>query len=68
MTIKDDEVLVRVHAAGLNAGDVFTMRGVPSAVRLMVGLLKPKKNHVPGWDVAGHVETIGKNVAQSTRG
>jgi NADPH:quinone reductase-like Zn-dependent oxidoreductase len=64
LTVKDDEVLVRVHAAGLNAGDVFTMRGVPSAVRLMVGLIKPKKNHVPGWDLAGHVEAIGKNVTR----
>ena len=62
--VNDDDVLVRVHAAGLNAGDVFTMRGVPSAVRLMVGLLKPRKNHVPGWDVAGHVEAVGKNVTQ----
>ena len=62
--VKDDDVLVRVHAAGLNAGDVFTMRGAPSAVRLIVGLLKPKNNHVPGWDVAGRVEAIGKNVTQ----
>ena len=62
--VNDDDVLVRVHAVGLNAGDVFTMRGVPSAVRLVVGLLKPKKNHVPGWDVAGHVEEVGKNVTR----
>jgi len=62
--VKDDDVLIRVHAVGLNAGDVFTMRGVPSAVRLVVGLLKPKKNHVPGWDVAGHVEEVGKNVTR----
>jgi len=64
LVVKDDDVLVCVHAAGLNAGDVFTMRGVPSAVRLVVGLLKPKKNHVPGWDVAGHVEAVGKNVTR----
>ena len=62
--VKDNNVLVRVQSAGLNAGDVFTMRGAPSAVRLIVGLLKPKNNHVPGWDVAGYVEAIGKNVTQ----
>ena len=62
--VKDDDVLVRVHAAGLNAGDVFTMRGVPYLVRLVIGLLKPKKNHVPGWDMAGHVEVVGKSVKQ----
>ncbi len=58
---KDDRVLVRVHAAALNAGDVFIMRGVPRLVRLVAGWPKPK-NYVPGWDVAGHVEEVGKNV------
>jgi len=38
------------------------MRGMPVAVRLAVGLLKPRKNYVPGLDVAGHVRAVGKNV------
>jgi len=59
--VKDNEVLVRVHAAALHAGDVFFMRGVPYMVRLSAGLLKPK-NYIPGYDVAGHVEAVGKNV------
>lgn len=33
----DDEVLVRVHAAGVNAADAFTMRGVPYLVRIVPG-------------------------------
>ena len=41
--VKDDEVLVRVHAAALHAGDYFAMRGVPFAVRLAVGLPKPRR-------------------------
>jgi len=61
--VKDDSVLIRVHAAGLNAGDVFGMRGVPWVSRLVVGFPRPK-NHVPGWDMAGCVETVGKNVTQ----
>jgi NADPH:quinone reductase-like Zn-dependent oxidoreductase len=61
--VKDDEVLVRVHAAALHAGDVFAMRGVPYLVRMSAGWPKPK-NYVPGYDVAGHVETVGKNVEQ----
>ena len=60
--VKDDGVLVRVHAAAVHAGDCFAMRGMPVAVRLAVGLPKPKKNYVPGLDVAGHVEAVGKNV------
>ena len=61
--VKDDDVLVRVHAAGLNAGDYFAMRGEPYMIRMSVGWPKPK-NFVPGWDVAGRVETVGKNVEQ----
>ena len=40
------------------------MRGVPVLVRLSLGLLRPKKHVVTRWDVAGHVEAIGKNVTQ----
>ena len=61
--IKDDGVLVRVHAAAINAGDIFMMRGVPWMVRLSVGFPKPK-NHVPGWDIAGSVEAVGKSVTR----
>jgi NADPH:quinone reductase-like Zn-dependent oxidoreductase len=58
---KDGEVLVRVHAAALHAGDRFGLRGQPLPIRLATGLLKPR-NGVPGYDVAGHVEAIGRNV------
>ena len=61
--VKDDEVLVRVHAAGLHAGDCFTVRGEPFAMRLVTGLLKPKHG-VPGYDVAGHVVAVGNEVKQ----
>jgi len=60
---KDDDVLVRVHAAALHAGDYFVMRGVPYLVRMIAGWPKPK-NYVPGFDVAGDVEAVGKNVKQ----
>jgi NADPH:quinone reductase-like Zn-dependent oxidoreductase len=61
--VGDDEVLVRVHAAGLHIGDCFGVRGTPFAMRLVTGLLKPKHG-VPGFDVAGQVEAIGANVRQ----
>jgi len=60
--VKDDEVLVRVHAASVHPDVWHVVRGLPYVLRLMgAGLLKPK-NSVPGTDVAGHVETVGKNV------
>lgn len=59
--IGDRDVLVRVHAAGLNAGDYFTLRGRPWLIRMTMGLRKPD-NHIPGWDVAGTVDAVGPNV------
>src|SRR4028119_2442767 len=62
--VKDDEVLVRVHAASVHPDVWHVVRGRPYALRLMgAGLLKPK-NSVPGTDAAGHVESVGKNVTQ----
>jgi NADPH:quinone reductase-like Zn-dependent oxidoreductase len=62
--VKDDEVLVRVHAASVHPDVWHVVRGLPYVLRLMgAGLLKPK-NSVPGTDVAGHVESVGKNVTQ----
>jgi 2-desacetyl-2-hydroxyethyl bacteriochlorophyllide A dehydrogenase len=63
-TPKDDEVLVKVHAASLNAADWHLLRGKPFLVRLMgFGLLKPK-NKILGADMAGRVEAVGRNVKQ----
>ena len=61
--VKDDEVLVRVHAASVHVGDLVLVRGVPYIARMAVGLRKPK-NRVPGTDIAGTVEAVGKNVTQ----
>jgi NADPH:quinone reductase-like Zn-dependent oxidoreductase len=62
-TPKDDEVLIKVHAASVNAGDWHYLRGTPWLFRLASGLLKPK-NIFLGADVAGQVEAVGKNVTQ----
>src|SRR5208282_2154537 len=58
----DDRVLVKIRAASVNALDWHVLRGKPFLVRLMgFGLLKPKRK-VLGADVAGTVESVGKNV------
>jgi NADPH:quinone reductase-like Zn-dependent oxidoreductase len=56
-----DEVLIRVHAAGVDFGVWHLMAGLPYAVRLVMGLHKPR-NPVRGLEVAGVVEAIGSNV------
>jgi NADPH:quinone reductase-like Zn-dependent oxidoreductase len=61
--ITDDAVLVRVHAAAVGKGDWLTVRGLPYIARLRYGLRKPK-HPVPGFDVAGRIEAVGKNVTQ----
>ena len=61
---KDDEVLIKVHAASLNAYDWHLLTADIFLVRLMGGgLLKPK-NKIPGADMAGRVEAVGRNVMQ----
>ncbi len=60
----DGEVLVRVHAASLAAGDYFGMRGAPFPSRMYIGFPKPKKDYVVGADLAGRVEAVGKNVTR----
>jgi NADPH:quinone reductase-like Zn-dependent oxidoreductase len=61
--VKDGEVRVRVHAASVHVGDWILVRGVPYIARMAVGLRKPK-NRVPGTDVAGTVDAVGKDVTQ----
>ncbi|HEU4783614.1 MAG TPA: NAD(P)-dependent alcohol dehydrogenase [Ktedonobacterales bacterium] len=61
--VNDDEVLVRVHAASVHIGDWILVRGVPYVLRLASGLRAPK-NRVPGTDIAGTVESVGKNVTE----
>ena len=61
--IGDNEVLVRVHAASIHVGDWILMTGSPFVMRLATGLRKPK-NRVPGTDVAGTVEAVGKDVTR----
>jgi NADPH:quinone reductase-like Zn-dependent oxidoreductase len=65
--VKDDDVLVRVHAAAVNPLDWHFMRGTPYAMRVATGLRTPKDTRL-GVDVAGHVEAVGKNVTQFTPG
>jgi NADPH:quinone reductase-like Zn-dependent oxidoreductase len=62
--IADDEVLVRVHAAGVDRGVWHVMAGLPYPLRLAGYGLRTPKNPVPGTDMAGVVEAVGKNVTR----
>ncbi|MDQ3004683.1 MAG: NAD(P)-dependent alcohol dehydrogenase [Chloroflexota bacterium] len=62
-TPKDNEILVKVHAASANPADWHTMRAEPFLARMANGLLKPKNPRL-GADLAGRVEAVGKDVTQ----
>ena len=62
--VKDDEVLVRVRAASVHPDVWHAMRGVPYVLRIMGSGLRRPKNPVPGTDLAGLVESVGRNVTR----
>ena len=60
----ENQLLIKVHAASVNAGDYRVRGGKPFLLRLVIGgLLKPKDSRL-GSDVAGRVEAVGENVKQ----
>jgi NADPH:quinone reductase-like Zn-dependent oxidoreductase len=63
-TPDENQVLVKVHATSINAGDYRVMRADPFFIRIVTGgFLKPKDTRL-GGDVAGRVEAVGENVKQ----
>ena len=66
--VGDDEVLVRVRAASVHPDVWHLVSGRPYVLRLMgAGFSKPK-NPIPGTDMAGIVESVGKSVTQFRQG
>jgi len=62
--IGDDEVLLRVHAAGVDRGAWHLMAGLPYPVRLTGYGIRAPKTRVRGREVAGSVEAVGTNVTR----
>ena len=61
---KDDEILMRVHAASVNHADSHGLRGTPFMARIILGgLIKPKVK-ILGYDFAGKVESVGKDISE----
>jgi NADPH:quinone reductase-like Zn-dependent oxidoreductase len=66
---KDDEVLIKIHATTVTAGDC-EIRSLKMplllsfAMRIWLGFLKPRENTIPGTELAGEIEAVGKHVKQ----
>ena len=63
----DQEMLIKVHAAGLDRGTEHLMTGKPYAMRIATGLRRPK-NPISGRDVAGTVVKVGSAVTRFAAG
>ncbi len=66
--VADDEVLVRVHAAGVDRGVWHLMAGLPYPIRIAGYGIRAPKHPVPGMDLAGVVEAVGKEVTRFSPG
>ena len=64
----EDEVLVRVRAASVHPDVWHVVTGRPSVLRLMGGGVRRPKDLVPGTDVAGVVESVGRAVTRFSTG
>ncbi|UCG04656.1 MAG: NAD(P)-dependent alcohol dehydrogenase [Candidatus Heimdallarchaeota archaeon] len=61
---KDDEILLKVHAASVNRTDSHGLRGTPFMARIVLGGLRKPKTKILGYDFAGQVDEIGKEVSE----
>ena len=63
---KDNEVLIKIYATTVSSGDVIDRSGLVSPLawlptRIIFGLRKPKRT-IPGAELAGEIESVGKDV------
>jgi len=72
-TPKDNQVLIKIYATTVTAGDC-ELRSLKLPIllsfplRIWIGFLKPKGTTIPGTELAGEIETIGRDVTECKLG